>query len=393
MLSENFLSKRLGERNEQGLLRKLSAEKNLIDFASNDYLGFANSQELKNLLATEIQSAGSLFPAGSTGSRLLTGNTKYTEDLEKFIAAYHRAGAGLIFNSGYAANTGLLSSIARKGDVILYDELSHASIYDGVRLSKAESFPFRHNDILHLEERLKFFRSADVPLQEIFIVAESVYSMDGDFAPLLEMADLCEDYNANLIVDEAHATGIFGEKGEGKVVELGLEKQVFARMHTFGKALGCHGAIVLGSKELRNFLINFSRPFIYTTALPVHALTAIRSAYRLLDKSEDNILKFNKLIHLFISKVESNKIPGFLKSFSPIQSLIIAGNEEVKKIALLVQADGFDVRPILSPTVPKGKERIRICLHTFNSEEEIDRLLSSVKKHVTLMTVHVHSAN
>lgn len=389
-MNKNFLSKRLDVRKEQGLFRKLSHENALVDFSSNDYLGFARSEDL--LLETQKQLSVLGSPRagllGSTGSRLLTGNSLYAEELEKFIADHHRAEAGLIFNSGYAANTGLLSSVAQKGDVILYDELSHASIYDGVRLSKAESFPFKHNDLLHLEERLKFFRSAN-PGQEIFVVVESVYSMDGDFAPLIEIVSLCEDHKANLIVDEAHATGIFGKRGEGKVSELGLEEKVFARVHTFGKALGCHGAIVLGSQKLREFLINFSRPFIYTTALPLHALAVIRSAYNLLNISADNILKFNKLIHSFIHKIEFERVKGFLHSYSPIQSLIVAGNEEVKKVASLVQKDGYDVRPILSPTVPKGKERIRICLHAFNTEKEIDGLLASVKKNADALSEQV----
>lgn len=389
-MNEKFLSQRLGARKEEGLLRKLSAENNLIDFSSNDYLGFARSEELQKLVAKELESVSRSHAVfGSTGSRLLTGNSRYAEDLERFIADYHHAEAGLIFNSGYAANTGLLSSVPLKGDVVLYDEFSHASIYDGVRLCKADSFPFKHNDVIHLEERLKFLRcvtnAAPDPQQQIFVVVESVYSMDGDFAPLVEIATLCDMYKANLIVDEAHATGIFGKKGEGKVVELGLESSVFARVHTFGKALGCHGAIVLGSKELRDFLINFSRSFIYTTALPAHALVVIKAAYMYMAYINNNNLNINYIVNLFILEIECNGILNFLKSSSPIQSLIVAGNDQVKQMAMLIQKDGFDVRPILSPTVPKGKERIRICLHTFNTEEEIQNLLASIQKHLSVV--------
>jgi 8-amino-7-oxononanoate synthase len=390
-LKEDFLSRRLSERQDEGSLRNLQSETRLVDFSSNDYLGFAGSEEFFMEVQKELSSLDTprtkLF--GSGGSRLLTGNSRYAEDLERFIAQYHHAESGLIFNSGYSANTGLISSVARKGDFILYDELSHASVYDGVRLSKADSFPFRHNDLHHLEERLKFLRSAseEKPAPSIFVIVESVYSMDGDFAPLIEIADLCEDYNANLIVDEAHATGIFGTKGEGKVVELELESSVFARVHTFGKALGCHGAIVLGSSELRNYLINFARPFIYTTALPLHALLAIKSAYNLLINSDDKILIINRIISLFTSKIKENKIHGFLTSLSPIQAMIIEGNINVKKVASLIQKDGYDVRPILSPTVPKGKERIRICLHAFNTEKEIDGLLVSLMKNAPTLPV------
>lgn len=387
-MKENFLHKRLVEREEKGLLRSLPSENNLIDFSSNDYLGLAGSAALKKLAAEEFALAASANKTslGSTGSRLLTGNLEFAVELEKTIAKHHRAEAGLIYNSGYDANVGLLSCVAKKGDVILYDELSHASIHDGVRLSKADSFPFRHNDVLHLAERLAFLRSSlKVGQGEIFVVMESVYSMDGDFSPLVEIASLCEMHNANLIVDEAHATGVFGEKGEGKVVELGLEKNVFARVHTFGKALGCHGAVVLGSEDLRSFLINFSRSFIYTTALPFHSLSDLNSVYKYLVNEKHNSFNINSIVHLFVELVKVNNVIGFLPSFSPIQSFIFPGNQAVKKLAASIQADGFDVRPILSPTVPAGKERIRICLHTFNTEQEISNLLKSLKKNMDLV--------
>ncbi len=276
----------------------------------------------------------------------------------------------------------MISTLAKKEDLIFYDELSHASVYDGVRLSKASSFPFRHNDPAHLTERLEFFRNNNSGNSNCFVIVESVYSMDGDLAPLEELASLCETYGARLIVDEAHATGVFGKKGEGRVAELGLQEKVFARMHTFGKALGCHGAIVLGSSSLKAYLVNFARPFIYSTALPVHSLVSIKCAYYLLSKSNDKILKINNLVNLFRSKLSNSSFSEFLDSFSPIQSLVLEGNEAVKKVSIQLRDAGFDARPILSPTVPKGKERIRICLHAFNSESEIDALLVSVMKSI-----------
>ena len=299
-MTDKLLLNKLTRRKEDGLVRQLFPQSNLIDFSSNDYLGFAKSKDVFDLSKNEVSKVAShsLPFNGSTGSRLLTGNSSYAEDLEKFIANYHKAEAGLIFNSGYSANIGLISSVAGKDDVIFYDELSHASIYDGVRLSKAGSFPFRHNDLSHLEERLMFFKASHKKDSSCFVIVESVYSMDGDFAPLKEIAFLCDKYQADLIVDEAHATGIFGEKGEGRVVELGLEEKVFARVHTFGKALGCHGAIVLGSDTLRSYLINYARSFIYTTALPLHSLATIKCVYLFLEKSTVNILKINKLITL-----------------------------------------------------------------------------------------------
>ena len=387
-MNEVFLQQRLSLREDQGLFRRLSPENYLIDFSSNDYLGFARSKELSEMILEEfslLQHSTDKIN-GSSGSRLLTGNSIYAEELEKFVAEYHKAEAGLIFNSGYSANVGLISAVARKGDIIFYDELSHASIYDSVRLSKAESFPFKHNDLTHLEERLIFFRNAATSNASCFIIIESVYSMDGDFASLKEVTALCEKFDAKLIIDEAHATGVFGKNGEGRVVELNLEEKIFARVHTFGKALGCHGAIVLGSKILRDYLINFARPFIYTTALPIHSLIAIKCVYRYLSNSYVNIFKTNTLISLFRDIISASSIAGFVNSFSPIQSFIFGGNEQVRSLALGMQKDGLDVRPILSPTVPKGKERIRICLHAYNTEEEINRLLISLKKNIFLVS-------
>jgi 8-amino-7-oxononanoate synthase len=294
------------------------------------------------------------------------------ECLEAKIAAFHHARAGLIFNSGYDANIGLFSSVPRKGDTILYDELIHASIRDGVRLSLASHFSFKHNNINQLEEKIKIAKG------NVFVAVESVYSMDGDFAPLKEISDLCSRFGAFLIVDEAHATGIFGKKGEGRVSELGLEENVFARMHTFGKALGCHGGIVLGSDLLRDYLINFARSFIYTTALPVHSLIAINCAYDILTNSYDKILKTRCLIDLFKAKFSEHKKFELIQSISPIQCILIPGNVQVKMTSEHIKNAGYDVRPILSPTVFKGQERLRICLHAFNSEKEIEALINEL---------------
>ena len=181
-----------------------------------------------------------------------------------------------------------------------------------------------------------------------------------------------------MIVDEAHATGITRNNGKGLVQLLGCEKDVFARVHTFGKALGCHGAIVLGSSLLRNFLINYSRSFIYTTALPIKSLIAINQAYLLLEKSERLIHDLHTKIALFKNTLNTYTFIELIESTSPIQCIINSGNSEVKKVALHLQKKGFDIRPILSPTVPKGKERLRICLHTFNNEEELQTLIKSM---------------
>ncbi|MCW3084082.1 MAG: pyridoxal phosphate-dependent aminotransferase family protein [Bacteroidetes bacterium] len=373
--AEQFLSEALERRTEQNALRKLVVNDQLVDFCSNDYLGFARSPELAAAIKKELSDLPTQL-SGSTGSRLLAGNTAYAETLEKKIAAFHDAEAGLIYNSGYDANVGLFSALGQKNATIIYDELIHASVHDGIRMSQANSYMFKHNDLFHLEERLKIAEGT------CYVAIESIYSMDGDTALLPEIAALCKRYNAALIVDEAHATGVTVNDGKGLVQQLGMETEVFARVHTFGKGLGCHGAIVLGSELLRDYLINFSRAFIYTTALPVHSLVAIQQAYQLLQKSEAKITALQSLITLFKAKAAENPAIQLIESNSPIQCIVIPGNGEVKKIASKLQEEGLDVRPILSPTVQKGKERLRICIHLFNRENDINRLIESVGGHL-----------
>ena len=374
--TENRLRRALEQRDSKDSLRSLTLRDKLVDFCSNDYLGFSRSQILKERIRDEVaHHAGSMI--GSTGSRLISGNSRYCEELEGSIADFHHAESGLIFNSGYDANIGIFSSVPQRTDTTLFDQLVHASIRDGIRLSNARSFSFRHNDVDDLERRLKAERSesrADPDVKSIFVAAESVYSMDGDFAPLTEMAEVCVRYGANLIVDEAHATGVFGKRGEGKVVELGLENKVFARVHTFGKALGSHGAIVLGSSSLRSYLINFARSFIYTTALPFHSLASIRSAYALLKSDTEQMSRLRERVKLFKTRIGSEIVGTMIQSESAIQCVVIPGNSEVKAIAKAIQESGFDVRAIMHPTVPSGAERLRICLHSFNTEEEIENL-------------------
>lgn len=368
--ANSFLEDRLKERSEKGLLRTLKPESSLIDFSSNDYLGFARSTALNQYVAEETERIAPGFN-GSGGSRLLSGNYAYTEETERFIANFHQAAAGLIFNSGYDANVGLLSSLPQRGDTIITDELIHASLIDGARLSHATRYKFKHNDVGELEQKLK------VANGQVYVVVESIYSMDGDMAPLKAISELCQRYQANLIVDEAHATGLFGANGEGLTVQLGLQDQVFARIVTFGKAIGMHGAIVLGSDLLRNYLINFARSFIYTTAMPLHNIIAIRCAYEWLTKENfpQQIHQKIELYNLSINKLNISHI----QSMSAIQTILISGNTEARNAALRLQQNGFDVRPILSPTVPVGQERLRICLHTYNTEAEIADLIEQIR--------------
>jgi 8-amino-7-oxononanoate synthase len=361
MPNEDFLSRKLEERRAQDALRRLRLPEAKVDFCSNDYLGV-----VRNGLIGEEMGHGDAH--GSGGSRLLTGNYLLIEETEKTIAAFHAAPSGLIYNSGYDANVGLLSSVPRRGDIVLYDALSHASIRDGIRLSFAQAYGFSHNDCAELERRLTDLRGGTA---NVFVVTESVFSMDGDLAPLEEIATICRRYGAHLIVDEAHATGVMGPSGVGLVQEKGLQDRCFARIHTFGKAMGCHGAIVLGSGTLRDYLINFSRAFIYTTALPPVSVRAMATAYRLMPSLQDERMQLERLIDWFRAATI-----GFerLESSTPIQGVIVPGNATVKVVADRLQAAGLDVRPILYPTVPRGRERLRIVLHAFNTQEEVRRL-------------------
>lgn len=371
--ADSYLQQALQKRIELHAFRRLQVNELPTDFCSNDYLGFSRSKALQQAIENEWSTL-SAHPNGSTGSRLLAGNTAYAENLEKYISAFHATRAGLIYNSGYDANVGLFAALGQSDETtFLYDELIHASVHDGIKLSRSTAYLFKHNDLVHLEERLKIAKGM------VYVAAESIYSMDGDVAPLIEMAALCEKYNANLIVDEAHATGITANNGKGLVQLYGLENKIFARVHTFGKAMGCHGAIVLGSDLLRNYLINFSRSFIYTTALPLNSLIAIHQAYELLKKDTESVKQLERNIRLFKVGIAAANVK-LIESNSPIQSIVISGNEEVKACAQLLQKEGLDVRPILSPTVPKGKERLRICIHAFNTEEEMNKLINGIHK-------------
>lgn len=353
----------LQQRQEKGVLRRLKSTVPAIDFSSNDYLGFSS----KGLLAAQIAALTPSSHTGATGSRLISGNSALYEELEHEIALFHHAPAALVYNSGYDANLGLLSSVPQKHDLILSDELIHASLIDGIRLSRATSYKFRHNDLESLKELVQRHRHQ---YEHCYVVVESVYSMDGDSAPLSALAALCREFNLLLIVDEAHAIGVYGKHGRGLCEQLQLEKECFARIYTYGKAMGCHGAAVLGSEELKQYLVNFSRSFIYTTALPEHSLLAIKAAYQLLLVTPA-ISQLHENIRYFSSRV-SEKV--FIRSTSSIHCRLMPGNQAVEQLESACARQGIFVKAIKSPTVRQGQERLRVCLHAFNTRDEIAQL-------------------
>lgn len=373
------LAHKLQQREANYALRELPFSKDSIDFASNDYLGFAKNETIFNE-THEYLVQNNLKVNGATGSRLISGNHSLYTTTENFIAKFHDVPAALIFNSGYDANVGFFSSVPQRNDVILYDELCHASIRDGIAMSNAKSYKFQHNDLEDLESIIKRCHTEPV---EVYVVTESVFSMDGDCPNLEEFITISKKYNCHLVIDEAHALGVSGESGEGLVQSLGFQNDVFARIITFGKGLGCHGAAVLGSDKLKSYLVNFSRSFIYTTGLSPHSVATIFIAYQQLQKEKVAMQKLKQNIQYFNQVKTQNGLKSlFVYSKSAIQCAIIPGNEKVKSIAANLQENGFHVKAILSPTVPEGQERLRFCLHSYNSEEEIFNVLQLLSNFV-----------
>lgn len=366
---EDKIRAALQQRREAGALRQLPANLEAVDFCSNDYLGLARSSVVRTAQLKALAEAPLL---GATGSRLISGNSAELESFERYLATVHQAEAALLFNSGYAANQGLIGSLADRHTTILYDELVHASLREAIHHAPGARYSFRHNDPAHLQQRLQKCQGRTM------VVVESVYSMDGDTAPLPALVELCQEHRAALVVDEAHAMGVFGQTGLGLVDALGLQDQIWARVYTFGKALGSHGAAVVGSNHLRDYLVNFARSFIYTTALPSHHYAGVRAAYAVL---EEGTLQadLRGRIDLFLAALPASLRQRMVPSRSAIQCLIVPGNAAVRAWAAFLQQQGLAVWPILHPTVPRGQERLRICLHAFNTAEEIQRLVQALQ--------------
>jgi 8-amino-7-oxononanoate synthase len=375
------LAKMLDVRKSQGTLRILSATDGTIDFLSNDYLGFAKNDALFSKTFQLLLNEG-VASNGSGGSRLLSGNHKLYRILEPLLATFYTSEAALVFNSGYDANMGIFSAVPQRGDLILYDELIHASIREGIRMSNAKAYHFKHNSIDSLKEKIALNKTQMGVDTTIYVVTESVFSMDGDTPDLKAFAAYTTKNGYHLIVDEAHAVGCHGTNGDGIIPQLNLENKVFARTVTFGKGYGCHGAAVLGSTELVDFLVNFAKPFIYTTALSPHALATIIAAHEFFKESgKEEVEKLRGNITYFKKELKAQGLQKhFITSESAIQSCIITGSGKAKTVSGRLVDKGFGVKAILSPTVPEGQERLRFCIHSYNSKEELGlvlKLLSS----------------
>jgi 8-amino-7-oxononanoate synthase len=356
---------------EQQHQRRTLAEVRGIDFCSNDYLGLAEHPAMRAAVAAAVESAPKV---GGTASRLLSGHTQGWHELEEQFADFAGTEAALFFGSGYAANVGLLSAIVSSDDVVYSDTLNHASLIDGMRLSGARKVIYPHLDLSALEDSLR--QDAGAPWRRI-IVTESVFSMNGDLAPLREMATLAEQFGAAMIIDEAHATGVHGKSGAGLAAEAGIMPQVLATIHTCGKALASAGAFVCGPAVMKDYLINHARTFIFSTALPPYFAEQIRAAVKLasgMDIERQNLLKRAKNLNKAFHRAGFNT-DG---SASQIVPVVLGSNQDTLEAAEHLQGEGFAVRAIRPPTVPQGKARLRLSLTTRIEEERLDRLVKSL---------------
>lgn len=366
----NFLpfEEALEKRKQKGILRSLLSGQNGVDFYSNDYLGLARNPDLQSLLLKTTEKNPALLK-GSTGSRLISGNTSVVMETEEFIAREHQYEAALLFPSGYNANLSLFATLPNRHDTVIVDEKIHRSVHDACKMSNARKLKFRHNNCEHLEDILK--RQSGT----LYIAVESLYSMDGDFCPLQEIAELARKYNAGLIVDEAHAFGVFGY---GLVHRFQLQEKVLATVATYGKALGTNGAAVLTNNVIKSYLINFASPFMYTTAAHDFLWMSISKGYEFLNENKTASVQLQENISTF----RKGNLKSSSDENSPIQAIIISDNQNLRILAENLSDNGILAYPIFSPTVKEGTERLRICLHSFNTAEEIIKLTKIINEFI-----------
>jgi 8-amino-7-oxononanoate synthase len=345
--------------------------KRVLMFSSNNYLGLANHPRLKKASAHAALCHGT----GSGGSRLVSGNMDVHQDLEKKLASFKGTDKALLFSSGYHANIGAISALAGEGDVILSDELNHASIVDGCRLSGGKVRIYPHTDMNSLEEILRRCSR----FKRRLIVTDSVFSMDGDVAPLSDIIDLAEKYSALVMVDDAHGTGVLGKKGKGAIEHFGLEGRVDLQMGTLGKALGSFGAYIAGSDDLIQLLVNKARTLLYTTALPPSVCGAALAALKILDEKPELLSQLRNNASYFRKGMRDlgYSIP---ESETPILSLVLRNPFATMTMAQSLFDEGIYVQGIRPPTVPDGTSRLRITLMATHTKEQLDFGLRAFEK-------------
>jgi 8-amino-7-oxononanoate synthase len=358
----------------QGRFRALKPPRG-IDFTSNDYLGYGSGRLAESLPAPETDA-----PHSGLASRLLRGHHPVWDEVESALAAWHKAESVLVMNSGFTANEGLISTVVEPGDWVATDELNHACIMEGLRVCRPRKFAFRHNDLSHLEDGLKAESAKRPPGREMFVITESLFSMDGDRAPLPEIVSLAERYGAHVIVDEAHSTGCYGPTGSGIVDELGLRSRILASVHTGGKALGVTGAYICGSNLLRDFLVNRCRHLIFTTALP-----AIIGPWWLamLPKVQADTTGREQLhasAARFRARLAERDIPTLGDTY--VVPVVLGDDPRAVRVASYLQEKGYDIRAIRPPSVPQGTSRVRISVHADHRPELLDQLAEHVAEAV-----------
>ncbi len=347
-------------------LRKLDVPRG-VNLCSNDYLGLAEDARLKVAALDALHAAGRV---GATGSRLLSGNCREWETLESEFAEFAGTEAALYFNSGYAANSGMLSAILKPGDIVFSDALNHASIIDGVRLSAAAKFIYPHADLRAIEQGL---RARQAGRGATVIVTESIFSMEGDIAPVGELLSLARKYGAELIVDEAHATGVCGPQGRGVAAAYVREPEMLAVVHTCGKALGSAGGFVCSTDAVKQYLVNRARPFVFSTAMPPYFAGQIRAALKIArdaDAQRAHLRDISERLRKLLSAAGLD----CGTSATQIIPVILGSNEAALRVAEILRDNGFAAKAVRPPTVPEGTARIRVSLTSRITFEQIHRL-------------------
>ncbi|KAF5003215.1 hypothetical protein FDECE_10233 [Fusarium decemcellulare] len=394
----------LDQRRADYSLLTLRRFENLVDFSSNDFLSLASSMLLRGAFLKELERNPN-FAVGSTGSRISDGNNTYIESVEKQIADFHGAEAALLVASGYVANCAIFSAVPRPGDAVVYDELVHASVHEGLKSSLASTqIPFKHNSAESLREVLDGLKSSQPLIRDgsrcVLVAVESVYSMDGDVTPLAEIVEVIKecfpDGNAQIVIDEAHSTGLLGNKGRGLVCELGLEKDIAIILHAYGKGMGTIGAAILASPSVLNAVLNFARPLIFSTAPSFPMVASIRACYELMESGETQKLqnRVQDLVRMFCDIIEEDdvweravdagicSIPvsqdvesrPFVTQFLPVWTR----QGQNYFLTMHLHNDGFNATPIDPPVVPRGTGRVRLTIHAGNTEDQVRGLAASV---------------
>jgi 8-amino-7-oxononanoate synthase len=379
---EQRVRARLRALDEYHLLRELRPPAG-IDLSSNDYLGLSQHPLVRDRMIEALAVDG----CGSTGSRLLRGDRARFHDVERRFAAFKGTERALFFSSGYLANVAVMTTLPEPGDLLLSDERNHASLIDGMRLSRASRLVFPHGDVDAVRRQLGAHRGGG----QAFIVTESLFSMDGDVAPLAEYAELCRATGARLIVDEAHAVGIYGRSGSGLVEDAGVADVVALSINTAGKALGVCGAFVSGSGWAIEYLVQRARPFIFSTALPPSIAAALDASLEIVEREPERrhaLLERAAAVRARLT-IKGVPVPAGVSQIVPV---VLGGNDRALRAAAALNAEGFDIRAIRPPTVPQGTARLRLSINTAVADEVFDRFAESLVRALETVSCSVASS-